>query len=121
MKIEKFEDVEAWIEARELVRAVYRMTGNSRDFGLNDQIRRSAVSIMANIAEGFDRGYNKEFVRFLNIASASVSETKSHLYVFLDQNYVKEDEFDAIYGRCESVRKLLNGFIRYLRKADHSA
>jgi len=119
MKIERFEDIRAWKETRELVKRIYEVTDGQafqRDYSLRDQIRRAAVSIMGNIAEGFDRQSNREFVRFLLIAVSSASELKSHLYVALDQKYIDEESFREIYDRATMVGKLINGFIGYLRK-----
>jgi four helix bundle protein len=86
-KIKRFEDIKAWQAARELVSAVYRVSGKGKfekDFGLRDQIRRAAVSVMSNIAEGFERCSDKEFNRFLYIAKGSAGEVRSHLFVALD-------------------------------------
>ena len=119
MKIEKFEDIEAWKEARNLVNMVYEISGEGefdRDFGLRDQVRRASVSIMSNIAEGFDRGSDKEFTQFLVMARASASEVKSHLYVALDRKYLNENEFKMIYEQANKVVSLIDGFIRYLKK-----
>jgi len=119
MGIERFEDIQAWQQARELTRSIYALTQGqkfSRDFGLVDQIRRAAVSVMANIAEGFDRRSNREFINFLGIAFASSSEVKSHLYVALDQGYIRQDEFDAAYEQATKTSRLIYGFINYLRK-----
>jgi len=119
MGIRRFEDIEAWQQARELTRRIYALTRRptfSRDFGLVDQIRRAAVSVMANIAESFDRRSNKEFANFLVIAFASSSEVKSHLYVALDQDYIKQDDLEAIYEQSSKTSRLIFGFINYLRK-----
>ena len=86
-----FEEIEAWKKSRELVRAIYQATSLgafSTDYGLRDQIRRASVSIMSNIAEGFEREGTKEFVQFLSIAKASAGEVRSQLYVALDQGYI---------------------------------
>src|SRR3990172_8363764 len=91
--IQSFEEIEAWQKARELTRAVYACSGQgafSRDFGLRDQIRRAAVSIMSNIAEGFERGGSAEFVQFLAIAKGSASEVEAQLYVAFDQGYINQ-------------------------------
>lgn len=91
MKIEKFEDIKAWQIARELVREIYRITNKdefAKDFGLKDQIRRAAVSIMSNISEGFERGSDKEFNQFLNYARGSSAEVKSQLYIASDLGYI---------------------------------
>jgi four helix bundle protein len=119
MKIEKFEDIEAWKEARKLVNAVYDVSEKgefSRDFSLKNQIRSASVSIMSNISEGFDRGSDREFIKFLVIARASASEVKSQLYVALDRGYIKDSEFRVIYDKVTGVIGLINGFIRYLKK-----
>ncbi len=90
-KIERFEDIEAWKGARVLTSKIYQLTGEgsfARDFGLRDQLRRAAVSVMPNVAEGFERGGDKEFLQFLSLAKASCAEIRSHLYVAMDQAYL---------------------------------
>ena len=117
--IKNFEDIKAWQEARELLKSIYEITskGNfSKDWELKNQIRRSAVSVMSNIAEGFDRSSDKEFIQFLRIATGSCSELKSQLYAALDQKYIINELFSKIYQKATEVTKLINGFIRYLRK-----
>ena len=118
--IERFEDVEAWREARNLTHEVYQISGEgafSTDYGLRDQIQRASVSIMANIAEGFDGGSNREFTRFLRYALRSTTEVQSHLYVALDQGYLDGSVFAALYDRTVKVKNLTGGFIRYLRSS----
>ena len=120
MKIEHFEDIEAWKAARKLAQGIYVLTSQPRfakDFGLRDQIQRAAVSIMANIAEGFDGRSTQEFIRFLGYAFRSATEVQSHLYVALDQGYLMKDRFEDLYQQAVETKKLINGFIRYLRKA----
>ena len=120
MKIERFEEIQAWQAARSLTRNVYWLAqhgGLERDFGLRDQIQRASVSTMANIAEGFDGRSTQEFLRFLGYAFRSATEVQSHLYVALDQEYVRKEDFDAVYQQATEVKKLINGFIRYLRQA----
>ena len=120
MGIERFEDIEAWKAARELSQEVYKITAQGQfthDYGLRDQIQRAAVSIMANIAEGFDGRSNREFIQFLGYAFRSATEVQSHLYVSLDQGYINEDQFDKMYQRTVAIKKLINGFIRYLKSA----
>ena len=115
-----FEEIEAWQTARQLVRAVYEASGGNafaRDFGLRDQIRRGAVSIMANIAEGFGRGGNREFVQFLAVAKGSTHEVISHLYVALDQGYVSQAQFDALSAQARQVGRITGGLMEYLRKS----
>ncbi len=118
-KINKFEDIQAWQKARELVKAVYGVCGvrNYRgDYNLIDQTRRAAVSIMANIAEGFGRRSKKEFANFLNMAHGSVAEVECHLYVALDQNYITQKDFRNVYDRTEEVSKMIQGFMNYLNR-----
>ena len=119
--IERFEDIKAWQAARELVSAVYLVSGKGKfekDFGLRDQIQRASVSVMANIAEGFERGSDKEFHRFLYIAKGSAGEVRSHLFVALDLGYVTSDEFDNLRAKAEDVAKTISGFITYLGPKD---
>ncbi len=118
-KIERFEDIEGWQCARELVRMVYGVTNGdefSRDFGLKDQIQRAAGSVMHNIAEGFDGGSNVEFAKFLRYAQRSCTEVKSQLYAALDQQYITEQQFRAIYDQATITHAKIGGFIRYLTK-----
>src|SRR5438067_13123768 len=119
--IRRFEDLEAWKLAREVTKDVYRMTKNEpfvRDFGLKDQICRSSVSIMSNVAEGFERDGNKEFVNFLSIAKGSAGEVRSHLYVALDQNYITEEQFRFAYDRTENNGRVIAGLMNYLKSSD---
>jgi four helix bundle protein len=120
MKIERFEEIQAWQAARSLAQNVYQLTqhgGFERDFGLRDQIQKATVSAMANIAKGFDGRSTQEFLRFLGYAFRSATEVQSHLYVALDQAYVRKEDFDAVYQQATEVKKLINGFIRYLSQA----
>jgi four helix bundle protein len=118
MKIERFEDIETWKEARDLVTVVYKIFSGIKDYGFRDQLQRASVSIMSNIAEGFDRGTNKEFIQFLVIARGSVSEVRSLLYTALDIGYVEQSDFNDLRERCQKISNLLNGFIRYLKNSD---
>ena len=118
MKIERFEDIEAWQTARELTRQIYKAAAHerfARDYGLRDQIQRAAVSIMANTAEGFDANSDDEFVRFLRYALRSATEVQSHLYVAADQGYISAEEFTRLYDQATEGKKLISGFIRYLK------
>ena len=122
MKLTKFEDIEAWQEARKLTNVVYKVSKQGafgKDYGLKDQIQGSSNSIMANIAEGFDSQSNPEFVKFLGYALRSASEVQSHLYVALDQGYLDKQQFDGIYQQAVTVKRLILGFIRYLRSSNH--
>ncbi len=115
--IERFEDIKAWQAARDLVSAIYRVTAQgqfAKDFGLRDQVRQASVSVMSNIAEGFERSSDREFRRFLYIAKGSAGEVRSQLFVALDLGYVTSDEFDDLRARSEEVAKALSGFITYL-------
>ena len=120
-KIEKFEDIVAWQKARELTREIYAHTKIgpfAKDFGLRDQIQRASVSTMANVAEGFDRGGDKEFIQFLSVSKGSCGEVKSHLYVALDQQYISPAQFSRLYNSSDEVGRLLSGFMGYLRQSD---
>ncbi len=118
MKITRFEDLECWETARKLVNLVYEAVRKSsdfqKDFRLSGQITAAAVSSMSNIAEGFSRRSNKEFIQYLFISKSSATEVQSEDYVALDQNYISQETFDAIYNQAEKVSKLDSGFITYL-------
>jgi four helix bundle protein len=118
MRIERFEDIEAWKEGRLLVADVYEALSKVKDFGFRDQIQRAAVSITSNIAEGFDRGSNKEFIQFLIFARGSASEVRSQAYNALDLGYIDPKAFEKLSAGCTAVSNLINGFIRYLRNSD---
>jgi four helix bundle protein len=118
--IERHEDIQGWQRARELTKFVYAITKQeafARDFSLKDQIRRAAVSVMSNIAEGFERGGRAEFIQFLSIAKSSAAEVQSQLYVALDQEYVTPEQFDKGYKLCDETMRLIGGFMAYLRKS----
>jgi four helix bundle protein len=111
-KIEKFEDFIAWQKARQLTRKIYqatRLPGFSRDFGLKDQVRRSAISIMSNIAEGFERGRAAEFHQFLSIAKASCAELRSQLYVAFDANYLSPSQFQELMSKAIELGQIIGG------------
>ena len=117
MKITRFEDLECWKEARNIVNRVYsvcRTDGFRRDYSLTDQLKRAAISIMANIAEGFSRKGNKEFIQFLFIAKASAAELQSHLYIALDQVYVERARFDELYAELDIIQRQISNLIKYL-------
>ncbi len=111
-KIERFEDLIAWQKARALTVLVYRVTqvgGFRKDLSLRDQIRRASVSIMANLAEGFERGGRTEFHYFISMAKASCAELRSHLYVALDVGYIDEQEFARLVALAEEVARITGG------------
>jgi four helix bundle protein len=117
-KIEQFETIDAWKAARELTRRVYEATSTgsfAKDFGLREQAQRATVSTMANIAEGFDSGSNREFIKFLGYAVRSATELQSHLYVALDQGYLGQQELNALFALTVKCKNLTSGFMRYLR------
>jgi four helix bundle protein len=118
VKIERFEGLECWQEARVLVNMVYQITKNgdfARDYRLRDQITGASISVMNNIAEGFDSQSNVEFKRFLSYSRRSVSEVQNGLYVALDQQYIRESEFKEIYEQGVKTRKVVDGMLRYLK------
>lgn len=113
-----FTEIVAWQKARINTKSIYEITQKkpfNNDFGLRDQIRRSAVSTMSNIAEGFGRKGDKEFARFLDIAIGSVFETQSHLFVALDIGYITKEEFARVFEQCNEVFRLINSLRGYLR------
>jgi four helix bundle protein len=116
--IRPFEDIQAWQKARALVREIYKICAKGRlrqDFGLKDQLCRSAVSSMSNIAEGFARKTDRDFAHFLDVAKGSAIETQSLLYVALDVGYLEADEFRMLYGAAEETASLIGGLTSYLR------
>ena len=120
-KIEKFEDIESWKIAREVTRLIYdaSATGNfNRDFALKDQIRRAAISIMSNIAEGFERGGDKEFTQFLAVAKGSCGEVRAQLYVAFDQKYVSREQFGLLNNKLAEIGRLISGLMKYLKQSD---
>jgi four helix bundle protein len=119
--IKSFEDIEAWQKARVLARSVYEISGQGafgRDFGLRDQIRRSAVSVVANIAEGFERGGNAEFRQFLSTAKGSVAEVRSHLYVALDAEMISGEQFRELNSLASEIGLMIGGLMKYLGSSD---
>lgn len=118
MKITRFEDLQCWQEGRLLTNKIYEITRGRefrKDIRLSSQIQASATSVMANIAEGFIRRSDKEFVQFLFIAMSSAAEVQSHLYVVLDQGYVDREHFDKIYRQANKTAMLISGLVKYLR------
>lgn len=111
-KIERFEELIAWQKARELTRAIYEATRQgafAKDYGLSSQVQRAAVSIMSNIAEGFERGGRGEFHQFLSTGKASCAEVRSQLYVALDVGYLDKATFDQLMKQAEEVGRIVGG------------
>ncbi len=121
-KIERFEDIEAWRKARELTRNIYQITSQGAlavDFVWRDQLRRSAISIMANIAEGFEREGDKEFRQFLSLAKGSVGELKAQIYAAMDAGLSGQDQFHHLLDLADEPSRLIAGFMRYLKESTH--
>ena len=119
--IQKFEDLKVWQKAREVNLGIYKLSNKgsfSKDFGLRDQIRRASVSVLSNIAEGFERNGNKEFNQFLSIAKASAAEVRAQLYVAKDLEYISNDEFTEVVNGLIEVSKMLSGLMSYLKTTE---
>jgi len=117
---QRFENIEAWQKARELTKAIYALSNDgqfARDFGLRDQIRRASVSIMSNIAEGFERGSNKEFIQFLYIAKGSAGEVRTQLYIAFDQAYINQETFNQLNKNVVETSRMVSGLIAYLNRS----
>jgi four helix bundle protein len=114
-----YRDIDSWKRARALTRDIYHITTSgalAQDFGLRDQMRRSAVSVMSNIAEGFGRSGNREFIRFLTYARGSILELETQLIVAQDVGFIDSNQFQHLSDQCSAIQGLLCGLIRYLRK-----
>jgi four helix bundle protein len=112
-----FEEIQAWQTARELTRMIYALSGGgafARDFGLRDQIRRAAVSVMSNIAEGFESQTQAQFIRYLNLAKGSAGEVRCQLYIALDLQYLGDDQFKPAFDLADKNSRQLARFIDYL-------
>ncbi|MBC8005647.1 MAG: four helix bundle protein [Verrucomicrobia bacterium] len=119
-KVERFEDLKVWQMARELCKDIHKFTlqdSFSRDYKLVGQIKASSGSIMDNIAEGFERDGNKEFIQFLSFSKGSSGETRSQLYRAIDNGYISQKEFDIAYARSLECSKMLKGFMIYLKES----
>ena len=115
----QFEDMEVWQAAKQVVIEVYRLTRDgalAKDYGFKDQLQRAAVSILANIATGYERGGNRELMQFLHIAKGSAAETRSLVHVAKDLGYLSEEQRSTMLERLISIGRQLGGFIRYLEK-----
>ena len=115
--ITRFEEIDAWVTSRQLTNMIYSLSNQgafSRDFGLRDQIRRASVSVMSNIAEGFESRTDVQFINFLGMARASAGEVRSQLYIALDQKYLSEEQFKEAFTTVEKCSRQISGFISYL-------
>jgi four helix bundle protein len=122
--VKTFEELLAWQKTRDLVRLVYIRTQSgafAKDYGLRDQLQRATVSVMSNIAEGFGRGSNREFARFLDIARASMAEVQSLLYVALDVKYLEQDEYLKLKSQAAESASLIAGLSGYLKQKETSS
>jgi four helix bundle protein len=115
--ITRFEDIEAWKVSRQLTNLIYahsNQPGFNRDFGLRDQIRRASVSVMSNIAEGFESRTDVQFISFLGMARASAGEVRAQLYIALDQKYITEEQFNETFSLAQTCARQIASFIKYL-------
>ncbi|HEX9251199.1 MAG TPA: four helix bundle protein [Ignavibacteriaceae bacterium] len=120
MKVISFEDLQVWKDSRILVKSIYQLTSDgkfSKDFGLREQIQRASVSIMNNIAEGFERNNNKEYIKFLGYSKGSAGEVRSMLYVATDLGYISQDSFNTLYQMSINIITQLSNFIKYLKSS----
>lgn len=121
MKITRFEDLEIWQESRDLCKFIFTLTERDpfkKDFKLKDQIHSSSGSVMDNIAEGFERDGNKEFIQFLTISKGSCGETRSQSYRAFDYQYINQDTLDDLISRTTQLSKKISSLISYLKKSD---
>ncbi len=114
MKINKFEDIIAWQKSGSLSLKIYKIFSKNKDYGFANQVQRAAVSIMNNIAEGFERNTNKEFIYFLFIAKGSCAEVRSMLYLAIKLKYINKDQFKELHYITIEISRCLSGFIKTL-------
>ena len=115
--ITRFEEIQAWQTARQLTNLIYNLTGHpafAKDFGLKDQIRRAAVSVMSNIAEGYESRTDTQFINYLGNARASAGEGRAQLYIALDQKYISSEQFQSAYELADKTSRQIANFIKYL-------
>ena len=121
MKINRFEDLEIWQEARSLCQLIFDITSKepfNKDYRFRDQIRASSGSVMDNVAEGYERSGNKEFIQFLSIAKGSCGETRSQCYRAMDFGYITEETLEELIDRTTSLNRKIAGFMAYLKKSN---
>jgi len=119
--IERFEDLEAWKRARSFAKLIHTISGNGdfgRDFTLRDQIRRAAISVVSNIAEGFERDGDKEFLQYLYVAKGSCGEVRAQLYLAIDCEYITEEEFLQLKLKAIELNRIISGLIKYLKQSN---
>jgi four helix bundle protein len=117
MKINRFEELEVWQLSRTLVKEIYKVTNEGqfkKDFALRDQIRRAGLSVISNIAEGFERKTKNELIQFLFISKGSSGEVRSQLYAASDLKYISDEQFKELFNLSESVSRTISAFIKYL-------
>lgn len=114
MKIVRFEDILAWQKARDLAKSCYSLSQDVRDYSFRDQFQRASVSIMNNIAEGYERQSTKDFQKFLFIARGSCGEVRSMLYLGSDLGYISKSDFDDLHGRALEISRMLYGLVKKL-------
>ncbi|MDE7073759.1 MAG: four helix bundle protein [Odoribacter sp.] len=119
MKIERFEDILTWQKAKELTKDVYLFLKENRDYGFKDQIQRASVSVMNNIAEGFERKSDAEFSQFLYIAKGSCGEVRSMLVLAQELDYIPKGKAHKLLAETEQISKMLSNFIKTLNKRPH--
>lgn len=122
MKYKKFEETPIWQESREFVNSIYDLLRNNtilrNDYSLSDQLKRASYSVMLNIAEGFERGTNKDFAHFLDFSKGSAGETRAIMYIMLDNKYITQEQFDILFKKIENISTQLSSFKGYLVKND---
>lgn len=123
-KFNSFEEINSWQKSRLFNKQIYEITNSGsefkKDFDLVRQIRRASISISSNIAEGFERNTDKEFIYFLYIAKGSAAEVRSQLYLAFDLNYITKTEFEELFNNISDISKLISGFIKYLQSSQKS-
>jgi len=120
MKYTRFEETPIWQDSRKFVNSIYELlttnTALKKDFSLSDQLKRASYSVMLNIAEGFERGSNKDFAHFIDFSKGSAGEVRSILYIMLDNKYIKENDFKNLHEKIENISMQLSNFKKYLIK-----
>jgi four helix bundle protein len=120
MKISRFEDLIAWQKSRELFKIMHKMISQkplSANYPMRDQMTRSSLSVMSNIAEGFDRGGNREFIQFLYVSKGSCSELRSQLFAAKDAGYLSQEDFSTLYNLADEISRIIHGLIEALKRS----